>query len=49
MGAYHGFEGFSTFSHKKSVFYQSRFNAAGLLSPPYGRLIERALNLLIGK
>jgi coniferyl-aldehyde dehydrogenase len=35
-GAYHGEHGFKTFSHAKSVFYQSRFNLAGMLRPPYG-------------
>jgi coniferyl-aldehyde dehydrogenase len=49
IGAYHGFEGFETFSHKKGVFIQSRLNAAGLLSPPYGETINRLLKILIGK
>ena len=42
-------DGFDTFSHKKGVFYQSRFNAAGLLRPPYGGLIDRMLSFLIPK
>jgi len=49
MGSYHGAEGFQTFSHKKAVFHQSRINSAGLLSPPFGKNLERLLNLLIGK
>jgi coniferyl-aldehyde dehydrogenase len=48
MGAYHGVEGFQTFSHHKSVFTQPRLNGAFLLAPPYGARIERLLKLLIG-
>jgi coniferyl-aldehyde dehydrogenase len=48
MGAYHGIEGFETFSHKKGTFVQSRLNGAFLLSPPYGQRINRLLKLLIG-
>ena len=48
MGAYHGREGFETFSHKKSVLYQAKWNAAGLLAPPYGDRIDRMLKMLIG-
>ncbi len=47
MGGYHGEAGFRTFSHMKPVFHQSRFNAAGLLSPPYGARFRRLLNLLL--
>ncbi len=45
-GQIHGREGFETFSHKKSVFYQSRINGAFLLRPPFGRLTERILRIL---
>jgi len=31
------------------VFYQSRVNTVGLLSPPFGNTLDRMLNLLIGK
>ena len=47
MGAYHGYEGFRTFSHAKSVFIQSRVNAVGLMRPPYGKLFERMLGFLL--
>jgi coniferyl-aldehyde dehydrogenase len=47
IGAYHGPEGFETFSHKKGVFYQSKLNAAGLLSPPYGERLDRLLKMLL--
>ena len=38
MGAYHGLDGFRTFSHAKAVFTQSRIDVAALagLKPPYG-------------
>lgn len=48
MGAYHGREGFETFSHKKAVFHQSRFNATKLLLPPYGERINKLLKMLMG-
>ena len=37
-GAYHGVDGFKTFSHAKAVFTQSKINVAELagLRPPYG-------------
>jgi coniferyl-aldehyde dehydrogenase len=48
MGAYHGHEGFRTFSHAKAVFFQSRLTLTGLLNPPYAnpwfrRLMSGAL------
>jgi coniferyl-aldehyde dehydrogenase len=49
LGAYHGREGFETFSHRKSVFHQARWNSASLLLPPYGQKMDRLLNLLVGK
>lgn len=37
MGAYHGREGFVTFSHARSVFTQTKIDAlAKMLRPPYG-------------
>jgi coniferyl-aldehyde dehydrogenase len=48
MGAYHGVEGFRTFSHAKGVFSQPRLNGMFLLSPPYGARVERLLKFLIG-
>lgn len=47
MGAYHGREGFRTFSHRKPVFRQARLNTAGLIRPPYGKLIERMIAALM--
>jgi coniferyl-aldehyde dehydrogenase len=49
MGHYHGKEGFDTFSKKKSVFYQARFNGVGLLKPPYGKMFETMLNTMISR
>ena len=46
MGEYHGRAGFETFSKRKSVFHQSRFNALKLLRPPYGTRFERLVKLL---
>ena len=49
MGAYHGIEGFKTFSHAKSIFTQSSLNGVRFIRPPYGRLINAGLSFLIGK
>jgi len=51
MGAYHGRDGFKTFSHAKSIFTQSKIDLAGLvgLRPPYGGKIEKLLKTQIGK
>ncbi|HVN64947.1 MAG TPA: coniferyl aldehyde dehydrogenase, partial [Candidatus Binataceae bacterium] len=47
IGAYHGEYGFQTFSHRKSVFLQSRFNTAWMLRPPFGKLADVMLKFLI--
>jgi coniferyl-aldehyde dehydrogenase len=51
MGAYHGRDGFRTFSHAKSIFVQSRLNVAELagLRPPYGEKILKTLRTQITK
>ena len=45
MGYYHGFDGFKTFSHGKSVFHQTRFNIAKLVGmmPPYGEKTQKTI------
>ncbi|MFC1609960.1 coniferyl aldehyde dehydrogenase [Myxococcota bacterium] len=48
MGAYHGHEGFRTFSHAKGVFHQGKINAAGFFSPPFGDGVEKLLKWVIG-
>jgi coniferyl-aldehyde dehydrogenase len=49
MGSYHGVHGFTRFSHARAVFYQTRFDVAGLvgLRPPYGARAQRVLKLFI--
>ena len=47
MGAYHGREGFETFSHKKSVLYQAKWNATALLTPPYGERARKLVGFLL--
>jgi coniferyl-aldehyde dehydrogenase len=51
MGAYHGRDGFRTFSHAKSIFTQSKFDVAALagLRPPYGDKLMKLLNTQIAK
>ena len=46
VGAYHGEQGFRTFTKEKPVFHQTRLNGFGLFRPPYGRLFERLIALL---
>ncbi len=47
MGAYHGPEGFKTFSKAKGIYKKGKFNATRFILPPYGRgmhkLIEKHL------
>lgn len=43
MGAYHGEQGFLTFSHAKSVFCKNHFNSTKFAYPPFGTLIHKAL------
>ena len=47
MGRYHGREGFDTFSHRKPVLRQARFNLRQLIQPPFGRALERLLDFLL--
>ena len=49
IGAYHGEIGFQTFSHRKGVFLQSRFNGAKFLRPPFGRVTALMLKLLMSR
>jgi len=48
MGAYHAREGFLAMSHQKAVFHQARVNTTGLLRPPYGKVIDTMLKVLLG-
>ncbi|GLZ87016.1 putative coniferyl aldehyde dehydrogenase [Metapseudomonas resinovorans] len=47
LGHYHAEEGFQTFSKMRPIFYQARFNGSFLLKPPYGRLTQGLLRLLL--
>ncbi len=40
MGAYHGRDGFCTFSHAKATFFQARHTMTSHLAPPYNRLFD---------
>jgi coniferyl-aldehyde dehydrogenase len=40
MGAYHGIEGFRTFSHAKAVFKQVKMDVTAMIRPPYGDKIK---------
>ncbi len=47
MGAYHGYDGFVTFSKMKPVLTQARFNARNLLAPPYGKRFGALIKLML--
>ena len=49
MGHYHGFEGFETFSKKKSVFFQSKWAGTAMLYPPYGKIANLMIKIIIGR
>ncbi|MEM9152838.1 MAG: aldehyde dehydrogenase family protein, partial [Cyanobacteria bacterium P01_F01_bin.3] len=51
MGAYHGFEGFKTFSHAKSIYKQTKLNVAKLggMLPPYGATTEKTIKMQVKK
>ena len=47
MGTYHGAEGFKTMSHPKAVFKQARFNLGDLFRPPFGKVYDFLLNVML--
>jgi len=47
IGSYHGETGFQTFSHRKGVFLQSRLNFSWILRPPFGKLTNAVLRILM--
>jgi coniferyl-aldehyde dehydrogenase len=46
MGSYHGQNGFNSFSHLKSVYYQSRLNFNSMIRAPYTPLKNKIVKLL---
>lgn len=44
MGAYHGIDGFRTFSHAKAVFQQAGRDLTAMMRPPYGATIQKMLD-----
>ena len=51
MGAYHGPEGFRTFSHARAIYHQPRWDISGMvgMKPPYGAALKRILRFKLGK
>jgi coniferyl-aldehyde dehydrogenase len=47
IGAYHGEEGFKTFSHAKGIFQQAKWNFTGFIRPPFGRMTDMVLEFLL--
>jgi coniferyl-aldehyde dehydrogenase len=41
MGAYHGRDGFTEFSHRKSVYRQIRAELLAMMRPPYGTAFRK--------
>ncbi|CAD5107454.1 coniferyl aldehyde dehydrogenase [Zestomonas carbonaria] len=49
MGHYHGYEGFLEFSKLRPVFKQFSYPAFPLLYPPYGKVFDRLIKLMLGR
>lgn len=49
MGAYHGKEGFLTFSHAKAVYKKGKMNANSLILPPYNTRIHQMMYKMLLK
>jgi coniferyl-aldehyde dehydrogenase len=47
MGHYHGYDGFTTFSKMRPVFYQGPIRALNKLMPPYAGLPTKLLNFML--
>jgi len=43
MGSYHGYQGFVTMSHMKSIYYQSRLNGNDLVRAPFTKLKKKII------
>ena len=46
MGAYHGHQGFLTFSKAMPVLYQARFSSMSFMRPPYSKLADFLVRFL---
>ncbi len=44
MGSYHGYQGFVTMSHMKSIYYQSRLNGNDLVRAPFTKIKKKLIN-----
>jgi coniferyl-aldehyde dehydrogenase len=49
MGAYHGRDGFTRFSHARGVYKPGKFSGFTFLAAPYGRRMQMALRFMAGK
>jgi coniferyl-aldehyde dehydrogenase len=47
IGAYHGIEGFKSFSHAKGVFQQGAWNMSALLRPPFGPVASLIIKTML--
>ena len=47
LGKAHGFYGFRAFSNERAVVLQGRFNPLKLVYPPYGKIAELTVKLLL--
>jgi acyl-CoA reductase-like NAD-dependent aldehyde dehydrogenase len=47
MGAYHGEDGFREFSHRRTIFQQSKLTLRHFMTPPYGRVFRTVLRWFI--
>lgn len=49
MGSYHGFDGFKTFSHTKSIYSQAKMDIAAMtgMSPPFNQKTERTIKQML--
>jgi coniferyl-aldehyde dehydrogenase len=43
MGAYHGVEGFRTFSHARAIYRQTGIDVTKIARPPYGAAIRKMI------
>jgi coniferyl-aldehyde dehydrogenase len=47
MGNYHGYDGFKTFSHARSVFEQGFFDLGLFTRPPYTEWLEKVVHFMM--